>query len=288
MLKNNILCDQKATVILKKTHKTIKKRINTSLSLGILASAMILGGCQTPAIYYEDWYNPPVYWGQHTVREGETLYKIAWRYGRDYRELGDANGLEPPYLIETGQKIRLDLKGDIAASGDSAKEKASSGVVIYADDPETQETVAISGQPDTRPKTASKVPNVAKNLTWRSPHDGKIIKSFSSNGMRYKGVDIAGSKGDPIKAAAKGHVMYAGSGILGYGNMIILGHDAKTFSVYAHNESISVSEGDTVEAGETIAKMGDSGADRVKLYFEVRKNGKAVNPLPYIQKNDRK
>lgn len=253
--------------------------------VGIFAGSMFLAGCNTPAIYYEDWYNPPVYWGHHTVREGETLYKIAWRYGRDYRELGNANGLSHPYTIQEGQTIRLDLKGQIPVNSSSVASSSNkpSGAKVFVTDPDTQKSVPVEDKKENKAPRIN-VPDVATNLEWEWPHDGEIIRGFSVKGVSIKGVDIKGSRGDRVNASAKGHVVYSGSGILGYGNMIILGHDSKTFSVYAHNSELLVEEGEMVEKGQKIAEMGDSGADRVKLYFEMRKNGKAVNPVNYLPK----
>lgn len=245
-----------------------------------LVSSIWLSGCNTPAIYYEEWYNPPVHWGQHTVRDGETLYKIAWRYGRDYRELGSANNLTHPYTIEPGQKIRLDLKGTIPANkavASSSNPSTRSNVTVYADDPDSNNVVPVKQE-----KKKISVPTLAENIEWEWPHMGNVAKDFSNKGMPVKGIDIIGAKGDAIKAAASGHVMYAGSGILGYGKMIIVGHDSKTFSVYAHNSELLVNEGDGVTRGQKIAEMGDSGADKVKLYFELRKNGKSVNPTDFL------
>lgn len=268
---------------------SIPQRLRKTLLAGLIGGSLLLSGCQTPAIYYEDWYNPPVHWGNHTVREGETLYRIAWRYGRDYRELGDANGLKPPYKIVEGQRIRLDLKGQIPVGSSPSVASAAtpaSSVTVYAEDPVTRKSVPVeTAKPTAPPASTVNVPQVATNLKWDWPHKGKIIRNFSGGGIRYKGIDIAGAKGDAIKAAAHGHVMYAGSGILGYGNMIILGHDATTFTVYAHNEKLLVSEGDVVALGQTIAEMGDTSADRVKLYFEVRKGGDSVNPSTYLPRS---
>lgn len=272
---------------MKEKQKTIRKTVHKTLFASLLAGTFMLSGCQTPAIYYDDWYNPPVHWGQHTVKEGETLYRIAWRYGRDYRELGNANGLQHPYKIQEGQAIRLDLKGQIPVNDNSvasAPQKSSSGVVVYVDDLETNKSVPVKKDKPKPTVAKINVPQVANNLTWVWPHNGEVIRSFEGSSMRHKGIDIAGSKGDPVKAAADGHVMYAGSGILGYGNMIILGHDAKTFSVYAHNDALKVSEGDLVTSGQTIAHMGDTSADRVKLYFEIRKDGSSVSPSTYLAK----
>lgn len=256
------------------------------LAAAIISSSLLLSACQTPAIYYEDWYNPPVHWGYHTVQKGETLYRIAWRYGRDHRELGDANGLKPPYTIQEGQTIRLDLKGQIpVSSGESyaSNPKPKPAAKVYVTDPDTNESVEVEPSKPKKGKPVN-VPNVAKNLEWQWPHDGKVIRNYAGGGMKFKGINIAGKRGDEVKAAATGQVMYAGSGILGYGNMIILGHDAKTFSVYAHNKSLAVSEGDSVQAGQKIAEMGDSSSDRVKLYFEVRKGGGSVDPMKYLPK----
>ena len=248
--------------------------------------ALLLSGCNTAAIYQDDRYNPPVYWGQHVVKSGETLFSIAWRYGRDYRELGNANGIAPPYNIRAGRVIRLDLRGKVVAGADS---RPASRPAARAPTPPSRTAAQPKSQPAPRverpPIRSAPLPDqtqMVSGIDWRWPHVGTVLAGFSTSGKVNKGIDIDGNAGDPVRAAASGNVVYAGSGLLGYGNLIIVNHNENFLSAYAHTRKILVKEGDSVNAGETIAELGNSGTDRNKLHFEIRKNGNPVNPLPYL------
>lgn len=235
----------------------------------------ILTGCNTSAIYQDHLYNPPVYWGSHVVKKGETLYGIAWRYGRDYRELGDANGLAAPWTIHPGEVLRLDKKGSIprTVSASSRSSASSSG---------RQTSASPAAAPGSASKSAGRSSRVASDIDWRWPHNGTVIAGFSTSGKVNKGVDIAGRPGDSVKAAADGSVVYAGNGLLGYGNLIIVNHSEHYLSAYAHNRKILVQEGEDVEAGQVIAELGSTGTDKPMLHFEIRRNGNPVNPSRYL------
>lgn len=256
-----------------------RRPVFRGLGLWLLA-LLLLSGCNTTDIYRDDRYNPPVYWGRHVVKPGETLYSIAWRYGRDYRELGNANGIAPPYHIKAGQVIRLDLRG-----------REPSGT------PPSRPTVAARPPPKPTPSTAprprveqapradqslAKQTQVVSSIQWRWPNIGPVIAGYSSSGKVNKGIDISGEAGDAVRAAASGNVVYAGNGLLGYGNLIIINHDEHFLSAYAHNRKILVQEGENVRAGQLIAEMGSSSANEVKLHFEIRKNGNPVDPRHYL------
>lgn len=253
--------------------------------LFVVLMLLALTGCNTPAIYQDDAYNPPVYWGRHVVKPGETLYSIAWRYGRDYRELGNANGISPPYQIRAGQVLRLDLRGTVTSSRQTAstsappKAKAPSRVSVPA--PRNEPAPRVQKAPDRGTALPNQNQTVA-GIVWRWPHVGTLLAGFSTSGKVNKGIDIAGNAGDPVRASAAGNVVYAGNGLLGYGNLIIVNHNEHYLSAYAHNRKILVREGEEVKAGQTIAELGSSGADRNKLHFEIRKNGNPVDPIPYL------
>jgi len=242
-----------------------------------LIIALGLVGCNTSSIHQDDRYNPPVYWGSHVVKSGETLYSIAWRYGRDYRELGDANDIPSPYNLKAGQVLRLDKRGSVPVASGS---------------PEPQSPARRTAPPDPPAPTVSKPasPSVPANersqtvadIEWRWPHVGTVIAGYSTSGKVNKGIDIAGNPGDSVRAAAGGNVVYAGDGLLGYGNLVIVNHNEHFLSAYAHNRKVLVKEGDDVSAGQIIAELGSSGTDRPKLHFEIRKNGNPVNPMPYL------
>jgi lipoprotein NlpD len=117
---------------------------------------------------------------------------------------------------------------------------------------------------------------------WAWPASGKVIETFSTSGRVNKGIDIAGQRGQPIQSTRSGKVVYSGTGIAGYGNLIIIKHDETYLSAYAHSEKVLVKEGDEVKAGQKIAEMGDSGTDRVMLHFEIRREGKPVDPLGFL------
>jgi lipoprotein NlpD len=120
------------------------------------------------------------------------------------------------------------------------------------------------------------------SIEWRWPHVGTVIAAYSTSGKVNKGIDIAGNPGDSVRAAASGNVVYAGDGLLGYGNLVIVNHNEHYLSAYAHNRKVLVREGEDVTAGQKIAELGSSGTDRPKLHFEIRKNGNPVNPVPYL------
>lgn len=255
----------------------------------IFALSAFLSACNTSAIYQDDSYNPPVYWGQHVVKRGETLYSIAWRYGRDYRELGNANGITSPYLIREGQVLRLDLRGTVTTTGQTGSVASSSGSAASrpaARPPVSRPPAPVQQPVVTRPPVSSGAQadrtQVVSNIEWRWPHSGTVIAGYSTTGKVNKGLDIAGNSGDQIRAAASGSVVYAGSGLLGYGNLIIVNHNEHFLSAYAHNRNILVQEGQNVQAGQVIAELGSSGTDRPKLHFEIRKNGNPVDPAQYL------
>lgn len=252
--------------------------------IALLLLMLLVPGCTSPEIYRDDRYNPPVNWGRHLVRPGDTLYGIAWRYGRDAHELADANGIMPPYTIKPGQVIRLDLQG--------SPSRASSSVAAKSPAQPTQSPRRAAPARSSAPKVAANTPksnkqlqtddrNVA-NINWRWPFVGPVIATFSTSGVINKGIDIAGEAGAPIRAAADGEVVYAGSGLLGYGELIIINHNEHFLSAYAHNRKILVREGERIAQGQQIAELGATGTNRTKLHFEIRKSGKPVDPMRYL------
>ena len=224
----------------------------------------------------------PVRNGHYVVQRGDTLYSIAFRFGWDWKALAAHNGLRDPYLIRVGQTIRFDNRP--VGSGQPAV--ASMPSVTMATPP------AQSRPPVTAPPARSPVVNtpattpvtpVSRSASgWSWPAQGAVISRFSSNGSLNKGIDIAGELGQPVLAASDGSVVYAGSGLRGYGELIIIKHSDTYVSAYGHNRRLLVREGQQVKAGQSIAEMGSTGADRVKLHFEIRRQGKPVDPLQYL------
>ena len=231
----------------------------------------------------------------HTVSRGDTLYSIAWRYGIDYKELAQRNRIRAPYRIYPGERLLLTVnarapkvvaRSTVYESG--AKKPAPASATRTATKrtspsttrrPQSRRGSAQAQPPPAIKKTAS---GAATRVTWTWPAKGRLVKSFSQTGK--KGVDIAGKLGQPVYAAGHGRVVYSGSGLLGYGKLIIVKHDKNYLSAYAHNHRILVNEGDEVASGQRIAQMGRTGADRVKLHFEIRRDGKPVDPLRYLPK----
>lgn len=207
------------------------------------------------------------------------MYSIAWRYGRDYKELASANNIKPPYVIKLGQRIRLDLRGTVS----TAPRKKVTPAYKKKTPPKKTTRNYASSRGNKKPTTSTKSKSV-KGVNWHWPHLGRVIARYSSTGNDNKGIDIAGKLGDSVVSAASGEVVYAGSGLLGYGKLIIINHNEHYLSAYAHNDQILVKEGQKIKQGQKIAEMGNTGTNRIKLHFEIRRRGKPVNPLNYLPK----
>ncbi|WPP01060.1 peptidoglycan DD-metalloendopeptidase family protein [Pseudomonas sp. HR96] len=245
---------------------------------------------------------PMVTTGQYVVRRGDTLYSIAFRYGWDFKALAERNRIAPPYTLYLGRVIRFDggsgtapaaaPRTEIAAAPGSTSTVTSSSTpssslkttvirrpivaapAVATGTPVPSSTVA----PSTNPVPAGE--RLAGNWAW--PANGTLIGKFASNGSLNKGIDIAGDLGQPVFAASDGSVVYAGSGLRGYGELIIIKHGDTYVSAYGHNRRLLVREGQQVKVGQTIAEMGSTGTDRVKLHFEIRRQGKPVDPLQFL------
>jgi lipoprotein NlpD len=209
---------------------------------------------------------PMVRNGRYTVQSGDTLHAIAWRLGVDHRRIIEWNALRNPDRIMVGQSL-------IVAPPSSAPQ---------ASRPPTPVAPAAPTLPPESPAPALAAPPAAADSRgrWVWPADGKARRSVSATGS--SGLQIRGKRGQQVKAAAAGEVVYSGSGLRGYGQLLILKHDEVYLSAYAHNDKLLVQEGQRVERGQAIALMGDSGASEVMLHFEIRKGGKAVDPTAYL------
>lgn len=240
--------------------------------------------------------------GLHTVQRGDTLYAIAFANGLDYREIAIWNRLESADRILVGQVLRLTpppgaveirpLDDEPAPSarpleGPPVLREPQAVLLAYSEASWAQ----VSGAPVTVPAAVRPAPvaatppapaAAASGLvdSWLWPADGALAGRFGAAGG--KGIDIVGQRNAPVIAVAPGKVVYSGSGLRGYGQLLIVKHAGEFLSAYAHNETILVKEGDTVAAGQKIALMGDSDADRVKLHFEIRRYGKPLDPLIYL------
>jgi lipoprotein NlpD len=220
----------------------------------------------------------------HTVSKGETLYSIAFQYGQDYRTMARRNGIRRPYTIYVGQKLKLrggSVKGKTASTKKTVTRPKSAKNTSKSPKTATKRRKVVK-QAKKSPKTTKK----AGRLRWHWPTHGRVIETFSSKSSTRKGIDIAGRLGQSVKAASAGRVVYSGSGLRGYGKLIIVKHNEQYLSAYAHNRKLLVKEGDTVKLGQRIAEMGRSGAERVKLHFEIRREGNPVNPMRYLPKQN--
>ncbi len=222
---------------------------------------------------------------RYTVLRGDTLYSIAFRYGLDFRRLAAANSIRSPYTIYPGQELRLAEAEPIArtkATPTPAKPATSPPANPSVQTPEPAPgpkpvtPVNTGPTPKARAATSTADSNTPVG-SWRWPAQGRVIRRFDGN--LHKGIDISGERGDPVQATAGGRVVYAGSGLAGYGQLLILRHNDEYLSAYGHNDALLVGEGDVVRAGQIIARRGSSGTDTLKLHFEIRRRGRPVDPL---------
>lgn len=219
--------------------------------------------------------------GQYTVRPGDTLIRIALDLGLGWRDLARWNGLDNPNLIEVGQVLRTVPPADPATRPVQQAKVDSKPLDAKPADPKAMEArpvesrAAASAPAPTAPPVVAAAPADGE-ISWAWPAQGSLVASFDE--QRNKGLAIAGKAGEPVLAAADGRVMYAGSGLRGYGNMVIIKHNDTFLSAYAHNQSLLVKEDQVVRKGQPIAEMGSTDADQVKLHFEIRRKGKPVDP----------
>jgi len=257
----------------------------------------------------------------YIVQPGDTLYSIAWEYNMDYRDLAAINNIPPPYLLEAGQTLALTGSAPVPVmteptgvqiyavgtpefvetpatvataepmvTTEPAQESTSATPVAATTESSTEKPVTVTtatappattSVPVATTKVATAVPvePTAKVGKWVWPAKGAVSRGFSN---KNKGIDIQGNRGDPIYATAGGKVVYSGTGLRGYGQLIIIKHNAEFLSAYAHNSMVLVAEGDDVKQGQKIAEMGDTGTNKVKLHFELRLRGKPVDPQKYL------
>lgn len=249
----------------------------------------------------------------YVVQKGDTLYSIAFEHGLDYREVAEQNNIDNPAAIQIGQQIKLLSAEDAGNNNSQIVVKpvvTSSQVVARKDQPKIIKlpyseqaviqiekmmqdggsTLAKETLPVAPRIVASSLPTKPEqevesgsddSLEWGMPTKGKVIADYSESANR-KGVDFIGSKGQTVVASAAGKVVYSGSGLRGYGKLVIIKHNKTYLSAYAHNELILVKEGQSVTKGQKIAEMGDTDADQVKLHFEIRKFGKPIDPAKFL------
>lgn len=211
-------------------------------------------------------FDPNVY----VVRTGDTLYSIAWRYRIDYQDLLRWNDLDNPDNIRPGQRIRL---------APAASTPARSPTVA-AQTPPSRDAAADTSDPSPAP------PARGGEGEWRWPTDGRVVGTFDDGSLSGRGIDIAGEEGQPVQATAAGKVVYSGSGLQAYGQLIIIRHSDDFLSAYAHNRELLVQEGKRVASGQQIARMGRNLDGNALLHFEIRYRGRPVDPLEYLPPRD--
>lgn len=244
----------------------------------------------------------------YKVNKGDTMFLIAYLAGMDVKDLASMNNIKEPYSLSVGQTLKISncsiktitttvpVKTTVSAApaapaepevtytpGANGTQIGSDGTVIGP----IKSGVATGGTStpaftNNTPVNANVVAPVASNVAWQWPTQGKVILGFSNSDGGNKGIDISGSRGQPVKAAASGRIVYAGNALRGYGNLIIIKHNDDFLSAYAHNDKILVSDQQEVKAGQEIAKMGSTGTNAVKLHFEIRYKGKSVDPVRYL------
>lgn len=222
--------------------------------------------------------------GNYVVQPGDTLFSIAAAFGRDVKDLARWNGLDDPSRIRVGQTLRVvppatDTAAALPVTPTSpATIKPLDGAAPPAAAGATPPAATAPGPVAVAPETKPAVPPPASDWIW--PVNGRVIDRFDEK--RNKGIGIAGKEGDPVVASADGQVVYSGSGLRGYGNLVILKHNDDFISAYAHNRQILVKQGQTVKRGQRIAEVGRSDTTQPKLHFEIRRQGKPVDPLAYL------
>jgi len=250
-------------------------------------------------------YGPQLAAGpDYVVEPGDTLYAVAFRLGVDYRTLASLNDIDPPYVIRVGQALKTAPEGvagsppvspEANVAQASAMQRGSETSVTSAAGDETARATEGEGITTTTNPAATKSEpgppshtlSTAKTPTpnapvdrWSWPADGKVSRAYSAE--RHKGVDLVGERGSPVMATAAGVVVYAGTGVTGYGALLIVKHNDTYLSAYGHNDALLAAEGQRVDAGQVIARMGSTSSDSVKLHFEIRRNGRPVNPTSLL------
>lgn len=245
--------------------------------VALLSTLLLLVACGSSTVVREDGprsgrVSTPRPGATVVVRRGDTVYRLATSNGISPLDLAMWNGIAPPYTIYPGQRLRLYPSGEVARRP-----------VASTTRPATASTPARPPvRPTQTPPRPTPPPPTTSRIGWRWPADGQVVTRYVAGEPTKQGIDIAGNAGQPVRAAGDGVVVYSGSGLVGYGELIIVKHDEQWLSAYGHNRERLVNEGQRVSAGQQIAVMGRSGAARDMLHFEIRYNGKPVDPLQYL------
>ena len=217
------------------------------ISRAIGLCALVVSGCTSSLLNFEAV--------THVVRSGETLHTIAWQYRLDYQDLARWNDLDNPDLIYAGQRLSLQASGPTRPAQQS---------------PRTPQSRPLPPAPTVAPPT------------WQWPVAGDLVRAFGADSGLANGIGIGGSVGQTIRASASGRVVYAGNGLIGYGQLLIIKHNDTYLSAYGYNDRLIVTQGDSVDRGQMIGEMGVGPERQPQLHFEIRRNGSPVDPLKHL------
>lgn len=243
----------------------------TTIAHILLAAGMALALAACSSTVTREGGSTPKYGATTVVQRGDTLYRIATNNGIAMRDLAAWNRIAPPYTIYPGQRLSLYPGG---RGGPPPRASASSASNTKPAPPRSSASPVST--------TASTAAPINSGVAWRWPVEGQLLSRFEAGEPTKQGVDIAGTGGAPVLASGDGTVVYSGSGLVGYGELIIIKHNEHWLSAYGHNRNRLVNEGAVVRAGQQIAELGRTGAARDMLHFEIRYNGKPVDPLKYL------
>lgn len=265
------------------SHNILKTVI---LSVVMATTAVMVGCASKPQINGGTRYvQAPKY---YTVRSGDTLSKIANRYGLNYLDIAALNGISAPYNIYVNQSLRLKGSATQRSTTQSLQQTAPIQRQSINLPKTTPPPVVPKPQPVIEPvkptapiTTTSSSTSVTSGLSWVKPANGAIIQSFNL-ANNVKGIRYGGNQGDPVFAAASGQVVYAADGLKEYGNLVLIKHIDGYITAYAHNSRMLVKSGDNVSAGQKIAEIGSSGSSTTMLEFQVRLNGKPIDPVTVL------
>ncbi|MBQ0719387.1 MAG: peptidoglycan DD-metalloendopeptidase family protein [Gammaproteobacteria bacterium] len=259
-----------------------RRRVVSSWAVFVVACCLLLAGCgSTPAPVSSRTPPPSQKIRHHIVGQGDTLFAIAWRYELSIESLARANGLSRPYDIYAGQRLMLDMSRGNFVREKRIRSTSSRAASTSAAAPK-KVVRSSSSQPGSGQAKRDIQPKVYAlpqgKLHWQWPVKGSIARRYDTNRI-FKGLNIQSAKGRKVGAAAPGVVVYAGRGLRGYGQLLIIKHSETYLSAYAHNRKMYVQEGQKVAAGQKISEVGGDPENSGRLYFEIRKNGKPVDPM---------
>lgn len=241
------------------------------LFIALMVSCLVSCERSQPAPVVDAWHQPKAA-SRYQVQSGDTLYSIAFAFGFDYRDIANANHLKPPYTLQPGERLVV--------------KKLTKKRRIYRQKPRPSPTIKAKKKPSYQPIIRYDYARVKHKMhnpkRWQWPVKAKILQRFTGVYGRSQGIDLAGWTGRSIVAAAPGLVVYSGTGVRGYGNLVIIKHSEEYLSAYAYASKRFVHVGEWVKAGQRVAAMGQDNYGRVRLHFELRHKGKPVNPLRYL------